>query len=202
MATLEWTSGSEAFGTARVGLGTLQLQIGFLECFGKRLVFLHLAAVLDGKLIDDNGDKVEEHDSDRQIRDGFGGELVFRKDFGEKRAVGEGSDRAPHQIYERAEVNCGRDDGQEINGIVRAVDSQIAGVVQQKSREQKFYDDAIDGAARGKASDHRTFEKLENHDREEDELLVDLINGRKEGESQEERKPEEINPPYGRLLAV
>jgi hypothetical protein len=75
-------------------------------------------------------------------------------------------------------------------------------VVEEESGEENFDDDGIGGAAFWKPCNEAAFEKLKNADGEEDDLLMNFVNGRKERESEEKEEPEDVEPVEGGAFAV
>jgi hypothetical protein len=75
-------------------------------------------------------------------------------------------------------------------------------VVEEKRGEENFDEDGIGGAAFWEPGNEAAFEELKDADGEEDELFVDFVNGRKEGESEEKKEPEDVEPVEGGAFAI
>jgi hypothetical protein len=75
-------------------------------------------------------------------------------------------------------------------------------MVEEKRGEKDLDDDGVGGAAFWEPRYEASFEKLENADAEEDELFVYFVDGRKEGEGQEEEEPEDVEPVEGGAFAI
>jgi hypothetical protein len=168
----------------------------------KFLIFLNLLAIFGGKSVDDDRGYVKEQDASGEIGGAFSGELVFLKGGDEECAVGEGCDGGPHEGGNGAEINGGGYDWEIVDRIVVAVDADVASVIEEKSGEKDLDDDGIGGAAFWKPGDEAAFEELEDADGEKDDLFMNFVNGRKEGESEEEKEPEDIEPIEGGALAI
>ena len=163
---------------------------------------MDLFAIFGSEAVDDDGGDIEEKDASGEIGGAFGGELVFLKRGDEKCAVGEGCDGGPDERGNRTEINGGGYDGEIVNRIVVAVDADSAGVVEEKSGEKDLDDDGVGGATFWEPGDEAPFEELKNADGKEDELFVDFVNGRQEGESEEEEEPEDVEPVEGCAFAI
>ena len=166
------------------------------------LILLNLFAIFGSESVDDDGSDIKEKDAGGEIGGTFGGEFVFLKGGDEECAVGEGCDGGPDEGGNRAEINGGGYDWEIVDRIVVAVDADVASVIEEKSGEKDLDDDGIGGAAFWKPGDEAAFEELEDADGEEDDLFMNFVNGRKEGESEEEKEPEDIEPIEGGAFAI
>src|SRR5437763_12016519 len=101
-------------------MGFFQLAILLRQRLRKRLVTLHLAAVLHGELVHQDRGKKEEQNADCQLPQSRLSEIVFmkRKKRYEIGAVGERGQRRPQEGSDGAKVNGRRDYRQIINRIV------------------------------------------------------------------------------------
>ena len=91
-------------------------------------------------------------------------------------------------------INCGSDDRQVVDRVVIAIDANVAGVIQQKSGEDDFYQDAVDGPALRKPHYKPAFEKLKNADCHKDQLLVRFVDGGEKNQRDNKQQPDNINP--------
>ena len=56
--------------------------------------------------------------------------------------------------------------------------------------------------SRGKRAIELAFEKLEQREGDQDQLLVDFVDGGQKGETDNEEQPNGVNPVHGRSFAV
>ena len=106
----------------------------------------------------------------------------------------------PEQRSPRAEVFGGSNDRDIENGIVAAIDSDLAGVVDEQSRQRNFDEDDIRRAAPWNARQEPAFADLDQANGEQCELFMDFRLWRQERQSGEEQKPEPIHPVENRTL--
>ena len=163
---------------------------------------MHLLAILGGETVDDDRGDIKEKDASGEIGGAFRGELVFLKRGNEKCAVGEGCDGGPDERGNGAEINGGGYDGQVVDRVVVAIDADVARVVKQKRGEENFDKDGVGGAAFWEPGDEAAFEELKNADGEKDDLFMNLVDGREEGESEEKEEPEDVEPVEGGAFAI
>src|SRR5258708_64752 len=184
----------QALGAARVGLGAAQLAIRLFQFFREILQTLHLPSVFHGKAIDQNRRDIKEKHADGEDALPFGGHIHFLHRREQKRQIGERCNRGPRHRAERTEVDRGAHHWQEINWEITAVDSDLAGVIEEQGGQQDLEEDTVSGAALRQARDHPALKKLGHENRKQDQLFVDFVDGREKRQATKKNQPNQINP--------
>ncbi len=131
----------------------LQAAIGFGEAFGEVTVQLGLMPALLRETIDDHGSKKEKHDAQGEEAESLGSQFVFLHRGVEIGAIESGGDEGPEQCQPWSAVERGRDDRDEINRPVTAVDSDFVGVIEKQGCQQNLEQDDVEDSALGEAGD-------------------------------------------------
>src|SRR5580704_6638486 len=109
----------------------LETAIGYLQFLGQKLVTARLPAVFHHEIIHENPGDEEKYNSQSQFCNRGGREIKFLQRHRQIRTVSRRGERGPKKRANRPVINGGGDDAEIIDWVVAAVDSDVAGVVEQ-----------------------------------------------------------------------